>query len=101
MTVHVVATGGTIASLADPATGAVRPSVGAEDLVRGVAGLEAYGPITVEEVDRVSGWNITPATMREVASRVRAALADGSVDGAVVTHGTDTVEETAFLCDVT
>ena len=101
MSVHLIATGGTIASLADPTTGAHRPAVAAEELVRGVPGLDACGPIMVEEVDRVSGWNITPARMCEVARRVRDALADGSVDGAVVTHGTDTVEETAFLVDVT
>jgi L-asparaginase len=101
MAIRVVATGGTIASLADPDTGAVRPAVGAEDLVRGVPGLEAFGPIVVEEVDWVNGWNVTPPTMLEVARRTAAALSEDSVDGVVVTHGTDTVEETAFLCDVT
>jgi len=101
MTVRVVATGGTIASLADPQTGAVRPAVGAEELVQSVPGLDGLGPIAVEEVAHVNGWNVTPPTMLEVARRVAAALADATVDGVVVTHGTDTVEETAFLCDVT
>jgi L-asparaginase len=95
--IRVVATGGTIASLADPDTGAVRPAVSAEDLVRGVPGL---GPVEVDEVARVNGWNVTPATMLDVAARVAAAL-ERSTPGVVVTHGTDTVEETAFLCDVT
>jgi len=94
----VIATGGTIASLADPETGAVRPAVSAEDLVRGVPGL---GPVEVDEVARVSGWNVTPETMVEVSRRASAALARDDVEGVVVTHGTDTVEETAFLCDVT
>jgi L-asparaginase len=88
---RLIATGGTIASLADPETGAVRPAVSAEDLVRTVPGL---GPVEVEEVAHVNGWNMTPATMLEVARRA-------SGGGVVVTHGTDTVEETAFLCDVT
>jgi L-asparaginase len=101
MPIRVVATGGTIASLADPETGAVRPAVGAEDLVRSVPGLDAFGPIVVDEVDRVNGWNVTPPTMLEVAGRAGAALEDDAVDGVVVTHGTDTVEETAFLCDIT
>jgi L-asparaginase len=98
MTVRLIATGGTIASLPDPATGAVRPAVSAEDLVRTVPGL---GDVEVEEVAHVNGWNVTPATMLEVSRRVSAALADDAVEGVVVTHGTDTVEETAFLCDVT
>jgi L-asparaginase len=93
---RVIATGGTIASLADPETGAVRPAVSAEELIAGVPGLEAFAPV-VEEVDRVSGWNVTPATMLEVARRAAAAREEA----VVVTHGTDTVEETAFLCDVT
>ena len=91
MTIRVVATGGTIASLADPETGAVRPAVSAADLVATVPGL---GPVDVEEIAHVNGWNVTPETMLEVARR-----AGGG--GVVVTHGTDTVEETAFLCDVT
>jgi L-asparaginase len=94
---RVVGTGGTIASLADPETGAVRPAVGARELIAGVPGLEAFGPIEVDEVDRVSGWNVTPQTMLEVARRAAAAREDA----VVVTHGTDTVEETAFFCDVT
>jgi L-asparaginase len=93
MTVRVIATGGTIASLADPETGAVRPAVSAEDLVKTVPGL---GPVEVEEVAHVNGWNVTPATMLEVARRV-----SESPSGVVVTHGTDTVEETAFFCDIT
>jgi L-asparaginase len=92
MTVRLIATGGTIASLADPETGAVRPAVSAEDLVAGVPGL---GPVEVESVAHVNGWNVTPETMLEVARR---ASAGGPV---VVTHGTDTIEETAFFCDVT
>jgi L-asparaginase len=91
VTVRVIATGGTIASLADPETGAVRPAVSAADLVASVPGL---GPVEVEEVAHVNGWNVTPGTMLEVARRA-------SGGGVVVTHGTDTVEETAFFCDLT
>jgi len=97
--IHVVATGGTIASLADPETGAVRPAVGAGELVAGVPGLERF-EARVEEIDRVNGWNVTPARMLQAAARAQAALGDDAVSGVVVTHGTDTVEETAFLCDL-
>jgi L-asparaginase len=69
----------------------VRPAVSAEDLVATVPGL---GAVDVEEVAHVNGWNVTPATMLEVARRA-------SGGGVVVTHGTDTIEETAFFCDLT
>jgi L-asparaginase len=96
MALRVIATGGTIASLADPETGAVRPAVGASELIAGVPGLAEFEPV-VDEVDRVNGWNVTPATMLEVARRAAAAREEA----VVVTHGTDTVEETAFFCDIT
>ncbi len=86
--VRLLATGGTIASLPDPETGAVRPVVSADELARGLDGVVA------EEVARVNGWNVTPATMLDVARR---ASAGGPV---VVTHGTDTAEETAYLLDL-
>ena len=99
MSLALVATGGTIASLADPASGAVRPAVAPADLLRAVPGLDRHGPVAVTEVARVNGWNMTPATMLATAAAVEAALA-GPADGAIVTAGTDTVEETAFLLDL-
>jgi len=99
--VHIIATGGTIASLADPRTGAVTAAVPIEELVRAVPGLDAVGDVSREEIARINGWNVTPQIMCEVSAALNRALARDDVDGAVVTHGTDTVEETAFLCDVT
>jgi L-asparaginase len=99
VSIHVIATGGTIASLADPVTGAVRPAVGADDLIASVEGLDRFEP-RVEELERVNGWNVRPDVMLQVAARAQAAAADDAVTGIVVTHGTDTVEETAFLVDL-
>lgn len=97
--IRLVATGGTIASLPD-ASGAVRPAVAPDQLVAGIPGLAALGPFTIDDVVRVNGWNIDPPTMLAVAQRLQAAADDVAVEGMVVTHGTDTVEETAFLCDL-
>lgn len=101
MSVLVLTTGGTIASLPDPETGAKRPAVSGEELVACVPGLDAAADVEVEEVASQSSWNLTPADMLTVARRARAALEEPDVDGVVVTHGTDTLEETAFLCDLT
>lgn len=100
MTVRLLATGGTIASRLDPDTGAVVPAVSPADLVAAVPGIEELGPIEVEEIDRVNGWNVTPEVMQRVAERARVALEDDGVDGVVVTHGTDTTEETLYLVEL-
>lgn len=100
MTVRLLATGGTIASRLDPDTGAVVPAVSPEDLLAAVPELADVGPIEVTELDRVNGWNVTPEVMERAARAARSALLDDDVDGVVVTHGTDTVEETLYLADL-
>ncbi|MEX2622397.1 MAG: asparaginase [Acidimicrobiia bacterium] len=101
MGIVIISTGGTIASLPDGETGAVRSVISAPDLLATVPGIDRFGPIRVEEIVRVNGWNVTPDTMAAVARQTIAALEDDDVTGVVVTHGTDTIEETAFFCDLT
>jgi L-asparaginase len=101
VSVRILTTGGTIASLPDPKTGAKRPAVSGEELVAGIPGLDGIADVQVEEVASLSSWNLTPAHMLAVARRAGEALAEPDVDGVVVTHGTDTLEETAFLTDLT
>jgi L-asparaginase len=101
VSVRILTTGGTIASLPDPESGAKRPAVSGEELVAGVPGLDRVADVEVEELASLSSWNLTPAHMLAVARRAGKALAEPGVDGVVVTHGTDTLEETAFLTDLT
>ncbi|GIH60185.1 asparaginase [Microbispora siamensis] len=94
--IRVITTGGTIASV--PGGGAVSVAVSGRDLV-GAAG----GPAVTVEVDEamlVHSFNLTLDGMLRIAERVAAAVADPDVDGVVVTHGTDTMEETAFFVDL-
>jgi L-asparaginase len=97
---RVFTTGGTIASRRDPATGAVRAAVTGDELIRLVPQLGGVAELSVEPVAAVNGWNVTPTMMFDLARRIEAALGCLDVDGAIVTHGTDTVEETAFLLDL-
>jgi L-asparaginase len=101
VSVLILTTGGTIASLPDPETGAKRPAVSGEQLVASVPGLADIADVRVEEVASLSSWNLTPDHMLAVARRAGEVLAEPGVDGVVVTHGTDTLEETAFLTDLT
>lgn len=95
----ILATGGTIASRADVHGAAVATDT-ADRLVR-TARVSAPG-IDLEAVDvlRKNSFNLTLGDLRVVADAISDQLARPEVDGVVVTHGTDTMEETAFLADL-
>jgi L-asparaginase len=92
---RLIATGGTIASRRSP-QGLLSGATGAELL--DASGLGEAG-VEVEDVGSRGSYALTLADLTGLARRVRAALDDG-VDGVVITHGTDTMEETAFLLDL-
>ncbi|MEZ0493386.1 asparaginase domain-containing protein [Kineococcus sp. TBRC 1896] len=94
----VVTTGGTIASTVDT-DGVSRPSLDGGALVGDAA--EAVGVrVRVVEALRVDSSTLTLADAWTVVSAVRDALADPEVAGVVVLHGTDSLEETAYLLDL-
>lgn len=97
--VAVLATGGTIACR--PGTGGrLVPGFTPEELVASVPGLEDIASISTESLLKVSGFDMDPERMTTVARRARGLLHSGDVDGVVVTHGTDTVEETMYMCEM-
>ena len=101
-TEHLVllATGGTISSRTRADLGgAAVASDGADELLRSVAGTHAL-PVRVVDVLRVGSYALDVDDMLLVCARIHEVLADPSVVGVVVTHGTDTMEETAYLADL-
>lgn len=94
----VLATGGTISSRKRH-DGAAVATDSAEALVRAA---DAGRQVTVEPIDllRENSFNLSLGDLRRIAEGVRAQLARPEVDGIVVTHGTDTVEETSMLLDL-
>jgi L-asparaginase len=99
--VCIVGTGGTIASKYDAALGGHTSAASAEDLVRGVPGLADIAEIRVTEHSNINSALIDTATVFGLRDTLRRLLRDGDVAGIVVTHGTATLEETAYLLDVT
>lgn len=99
--VVVLATGGTIASMTDPATGAMRAALTGQEIVQSVPGLDTLARIDVEEVANVGSKDITPAIWLALSRRANALLTQPDVAGVIVTHGTDTLEETAYFLDLT
>jgi L-asparaginase len=97
--VLMVFTGGTISMKIVPGRGAV-PARGGQELLDSVPQIGAFARITCEDFDRLPGPHWTPERMLELARHLDARLANDAFDGAVVTHGTDTLEETAYLLDL-
>jgi L-asparaginase len=97
VTVLLVATGGTIASRprADGAVAVALTGAALLDRLR----ADVRRDVDVLDVARGPSWNFDPATQAEIARTVGGALLDG-YDGVVVTHGTDTLEETAWLTEL-
>ena len=95
----VITTGGTIAMKKDEATGGLVPAVSGEDLAAAVPGLASVADVEVVEFSNIpSGW-MDAERMFQLAKLIDS-LSD-KADGFVVTHGTDSLEETAFFLDMT
>src|ERR1700736_4721928 len=100
-TVAVLSTGGTIASKHDPLKGGYLPALSGEDLIAAVPAIKKIAQIQVEQISNISSSDMTPEIWVRLAARVNALLADPAIAGIVVTHGTNTLEETAYFLDLT
>ena len=98
--IGILFTGGTIAMKHDPATGAAVPALGAADILQEVPALRTVADIEVEDFSRLPGPHVTPEQMWRLACRAATWLERPDIDGLVITHGTDTIEETAYLLDL-
>lgn len=100
-TVAVLSTGGTIASRQDPLQGGYVPALSGEDLVSAVPAIRKVAQIRVEQISNISSSDMTPDIWVRLATRISDLLSQGAVTGVVVTHGTNTLEETAYFLDLT
>ncbi|EKE71759.1 asparaginase [Celeribacter baekdonensis] len=95
--VTLIATGGTIASSADKAAGAVNAGLTGEALLRSLHDPLDGISVVVENFEAAGSYALDLATIHHLCRRIDAVLSDDAVNGVVVTHGTDTMEESAFL----
>ncbi|WP_161580492.1 asparaginase [Subtercola vilae] len=94
-TVVVLATGGTIASVQNAEGDAIAAVSGADLL--GAAVLPVDIQVRVEQLFQLNSFNLTPSDMARTLLRVQQVLSDPEVCACVITHGTDTMEETGFF----
>ena len=96
----ILGTGGTIAGLSASSSdniGYTAAQVGVDQLVAAIPSLTDAGPVLTEQVAQIDSKDMSFTVLGQLAARVEHYLTREDVDGVVITHGTDTIEETAFF----
>lgn len=99
--VAVVFNGGTITMKVDPRIKAAVPTLTGEEIMTMVTGIESYAQIELYTFSNLPGPHMTPDIMLELSKYIQKLLLREDMAGVVVTHGTDTLEETAYFLDLT
>ncbi|MDH2385136.1 asparaginase [Bradyrhizobium sp. CER78] len=97
--VLVLGTGGTIAGQANARAGNAYDSgkVRAANLIAAIPGIDKLAEISAEQISSIGSQDMNDKVWFDLVKRIRAAIDNKEVDGVVITHGTDTMEETAFF----
>lgn len=101
--VVVLATGGTIAGAASTGTqsGYTSGSVSINAMLKAVPGIEKLASIKGEQIANVGSQDMSFEILIKLANRINQLARQGDVDGIVITHGTDTMEESAYFLNLT
>ena len=94
----LVFTGGTISMRHDPAAGGAVPALAGRDILDLVPQLNEIADLEIDDFGAFPGPHMTTERMWALRGRIEAHLERPGVQGVVVTHGTDTLEESAYLC---
>lgn len=99
--VAVIFNGGTITMTVDPRIKAAVPTLTGDEIMAMVTHIEQYAEVESYTFSNLPGPHMTPETMLELSKYIQNIIAREDIEGVVVTHGTDTLEETAYFLDLT
>lgn len=96
----VIHTGGTISMMEDKETGAVQQNQ-QNPLLHHTDALSTIADVKVEELFQLPSPHITEKEMFLLKEKIETSIHEDAIEGVVITHGTDTLEETAYFLDIT
>ena len=95
--IKIVFTGGTISMRVDAAQGGAVPALSGKEIMAATRGIERVAPVELDDWGAFPGPHMTLERMWALRARIAEHLAASGVDGVVVAHGTDSLEESAYL----
>ncbi|MDN5351928.1 MAG: L-asparaginase [Clostridiales bacterium] len=98
--IAVVFTGGTISMKVDERIAAAIPALSSEEILSMVTNVDKIADIEVINFGQFPGPHMTPERILELSRQVKEALKRPDIHGVVITHGTDSLEETAYFLDL-
>ena len=99
--IAIIFNGGTISMKIDEKIQAAVPSLSAEEIMSMIPGVEEYAEIEAYTFSSMPSPHMTLETMLKLSKFTTELVEREDIDGVVITHGTDTLEETAYLLDLT
>lgn len=97
----VVFTGGTFSMMIDQSTGGAIPRYSGGELLDMIPQAKQLAEIDYYDFGKYPGPHVTPKLMLQLSKKIKQLLSEKNYDGVIVTHGTDTLEETAYFLDLT